>query len=375
MTRGRLALLLLGSLTLLALLFSSQLYVVYRAESMPVSFGALLALQICHWYSWAVAGPVAWWSGMRWPLRASGKRSNAIRHVAIACALSMVVILIYAGACYAALSVPALRPWFSSLGPIQTFTALLRFFFSYYFHIELLVYSAIVAVAHAVGSNRELQARERETLQLSSQLATARLQVLTAQLQPHFLFNTLHTIGSLILQRKNDEAIEMLAELGELLRITLHRQTAESIPLSDELEHLRRYLRIEEARFGDRLAVSWEIEPAALDARVPPLILQPLVENALKHGVAANVTPATLVVRAARNGERLRISVCNDGPSLPSGWVLGSSSGFGLRNVRERLLTRGEGCSLTVENAGNTGVLATIEMPALKAAETAVADA
>jgi two-component system, LytTR family, sensor kinase len=374
-TRARLALLLVGALTLLALLFSSQLYAVYRAESIPVTFGAIFALQICHWYSWVVAGPLAWWSGMRWPIRGDRKAGSTTRHVLMAFALALMVILIYAAACYAAMSLPAVRPWFTSLGPIQTFTGLLRFFFSAYFHIELLVYSAIVAVAHAVGSNRELQARERETLQLSSQLATARLQVLTAQLQPHFLFNTLHTIGSLILQRKNDEAIEMLAELGELLRITLHRQTAESIPLSDELEHLQRYLRIEEARFGDRLAVSWEIEPAALDAMVPPLILQPLVENALKHGVAAKMTPGTLVVRAARNGDRLCISVRNDGPPLPSGWVLGSSSGFGLRNVRERLLTRGEGCSLTVENAGGTGVLATIEMPAFKAAEMAAANA
>jgi LytS/YehU family sensor histidine kinase len=188
--------------------------------------------------------------------------------------------------------------------------------------------------------------------------------VLTAQLQPHFLFNTLHTIGSLILQRKNEDAMQMLAQLGELLRITLHRQTAESIPLGEELDHLKRYLQIEEMRFGDRLTVEWDVEPAATRALVPPLILQPLVENALKHGVADRIERATLLIRAAMAGDRLHVAVRNDGPTLPSTWALDSSKGFGLRNVHERLLTRGGSCTLRVENAGTQGVLATIDMPA-----------
>jgi LytS/YehU family sensor histidine kinase len=165
--------------------------------------------------------------------------------------------------------------------------------------------------------------------------------------------------------------MQILAELGELLRITLHRQRAESIPLSEELDHLSRYLRIEEARFGDRLTVEWQIEPAALKALVPPLILQPLVENALKHGVATRIERATLVIRAAIENGRLRTSVRNDGPMLPASWALESSKGFGLRNVHERLHTRGGACTLRVENAGTQGVLATIELPA----DLAVADA
>ena len=358
------ALLLLVALTIIALVFTSQLYAVYKWEGIPLAFGAMLGVQLAHWYSWAVAGPLAWKSGMRWPVRGAVARRNMLRHAAVGATLSLLVIAVFAAITAAAMSSPLTSPWFETLGKIRTFDALFVFLFSAYFHIELLVYSAIVAVAQAVGSSRELRTREHEALQLSSQLTAARLQVLTAQLQPHFLFNTLHTIGSLILQRKNEDAMQMLAELGDLLRITLHRQSAESIPLSEELDHLKRYIRIEEARFGDRLSVEWQIDPAASAAMVPPLILQPLVENGLKHGVATQIGRATLVIRAAMEGDRLRVSVRNDGPTLPTSWALESSKGFGLRNVHERLQTRGGACTLRVENAGTQGVLATIELPA-----------
>lgn len=358
------ALLLLAALTLLAVAFASQLTAVYQAEGIPIGFGAMFALQLALWYPWELAGPVAWIAGMRWPIRGDRKIPNLLRHVVIGAALSSIVVVVFAGVCAVAVNHPATSRWFQTLPKVGGFDMLVLFFFSAYFHIELLIYGSIVAVANAVRSNRELREREHETLQLSSQLTAARLQVLTAQLQPHFLFNTLHTIGSLILQRKHDDAMEMLAELGELLRITLHRQSAESIPLSDELDHLKRYVRIEEARFGDRLTVEWDVAPAATHARVPPLILQPLVENALKHGVATRVERATLVIRAAMENGRLRVSVRNDGPTLPASWALESSRGFGLRNVHERLQTRGGACTLRVENAGTQGVLATIELPA-----------
>ncbi|HYU80853.1 MAG TPA: histidine kinase, partial [Vicinamibacterales bacterium] len=271
MNTRRLALWLLGPLTLLALLLSMQLYVVYRTEGLPMSFSGLLLLQVGHWYLWAIAGPVAWTAANRLPLRGSHKIRNIARHVGIAVAVSLTVVGLYVALTYAVVRLPLMRGWFLEMDRSRPLAALAAFFFFAYFHIELMAYAVIFAIAHAVRSGGELRAREREALELSSQLATARLQVLTAQLQPHFLFNTLHTIGSLILQRKNDEAVRILAELGELLRMTLHRQTAESIPLSLEIEHLMRYLRIEEARFGDRLDVRWEVDDASLGALVPPL--------------------------------------------------------------------------------------------------------
>jgi two-component system, LytTR family, sensor kinase len=359
MSRFRHATWLVTALTAVSLLISSQLYVAYRAEGVPMPFGIILMLQVGHWACWAAAGPLAWSLAARWPLRPGRRLQSAARHAAAAVIVAIAVIV-----AFGALSQLSMRvPWTARWLPFQdrSVASTARFLFATYFHLELLVYAAIVAVAHAVHSYRALVARERESLQLSSQLANARLQVLTAQLQPHFLFNALHTVGSLILQRKNDDALRILAELGDLLRITLDRQSAGSITLREEIEHLERYLRIEEARFGDRLSVRWRVDPVTLDARIAPFLLQPLVENALKHGVAASVDAVTVEIRATQHGDSLRVSIYNDGPPLPHDWSGETSFGFGLRNVHERLVTLGHG-SLRVANEGSHGVRTTLEI-------------
>jgi two-component system, LytTR family, sensor kinase len=360
MSRVQRALWLFGGLTALALLFAGQLFFLYRNEAVPVPFVPILVMQIGHWYCWAVAGPVAWSLAARWPLHTGRRRRNFWRHAAAAVAIAFAVVAVFA----AQFQVLTWMPWTAGWMPVRdsSIATTATFIFSAYFHIELLVYAGVVATAHATLSNRQLVARERESLLLSSQLANARLQVLTAQLQPHFLFNTLHTVGSLILQRKNDEAMRILAELGDLLRITLTRQSSATIPLRQELDHLERYLRIEETRFRDRLSVRWEIDPMALEWPVPPLILQPLVENALKHGVAARIDAGTLEVRATPEDGVLRIAIYNDGPLLPDTWSGQSSFGFGLRNVGERLAMIGKGCTVTVENVGRVGVRASMEL-------------
>ena len=364
MTRVRRTSWLLIGLTAVALLFASQLYVVYRAEGMSIPFAAILVPQIFYWYSWVIAGPFAWSRAARWPVRSGDKLlANLARHAAVAVLTGLAVVGVYFTVYEIVLHLPVTLNWSTPLDRARPWTANAMFLFSAYFHIQLLLYAAVVGIASAVRSNRELVTREREALQLSSQLATARLQVLTAQLQPHFLFNTLHTIGSLILQRNTEHAMRILAELGELLRLTLDRQRAERIPLGDELEHLKRYLRIEETRFGDRLTVAWRIEAAALEALVPPLLLQPIVENALKHGVSRRIEPAVLEIHAALVGSRLRISIYNDGPLLDPAWSP-DAAGFGLRNVHERLITQGQDSFLKLENVDARGVLATLDMPA-----------
>jgi two-component system LytT family sensor kinase len=360
--------LLFAALTVVALLFASQIYVAFRTESMRVPFRAILLPLICLWYLWAVAGPLAWSFATRWPIRAEHKMKNAVRHAALAIAVSAGVLGAFVSVYQMLLQIPMTASWLLITNRPRPWTTNVVFFFSAYFHFELLVYGTVVAVAHAVRSSSELRTREREALELNSQLTTARLQVLTAQLQPHFLFNTLHTVGSLIVQRNSDRAMQILAELGDLLRMTLERQDARLIPLADELEHLKRYLRIEETRFADRLTVDWQIDPGALDALVPPLILQPIVENALKHGVAKRVEHSRVVVRAGLADGRLRVSVYNDGPQLANEWSAESSLGFGLRNVRDRLATGGIGGTLAIDNVGPAGVRATIELPARLAA-------
>jgi sensor histidine kinase YesM len=154
----------------------------------------------------------------------------------------------------------------------------------------------------------------------------------------------------------------MLAELGELLRATLAHRDTELTPLREEIAYLRHYLRIEEARFGDRLRVVWDVDPAAAEASIPPFILQPLIENAFRHGISRRTDDSTLRISAAADGGTLRVTIYNDGPPLPEPFSLADGGGYGLRNVTERLRTRTPAGRVELANAA-TGVRATLVLP------------
>ena len=350
----------LGVLTIPALLLSSHLYVMFRAQGLRLSFAGLLGFELCHWFLWAIAGPVVWRLAMRWPVTGPGRVGGIVRHAAAGLAISFLVVAAFIGINNASRELTSLGWFFREIQRTPRENAL--FLFTSYFHIELLVYTGIVAFANASASRAALEERERDALRLTSALATARLQALRAQLQPHFLFNTLHTIGSLVLQRQNDRAVGMIAELGDLLRATLSGGEADLIPLSDELAHLRRYIRIEEARFGDRLKVHWDVAAAPARAMVPAFILQPVVENAFKHGIAHRTGESRLEIRAAADNGTLRLQVYNDGPQLGPGWSLASAHGVGLRNVVERLQVRDPGSQFHVENTGASGVTVSLSL-------------
>jgi two-component system LytT family sensor kinase len=228
--------------------------------------------------------------------------------------------------------------------------------------VELVIYGGIVAVAHAVRSTALLRAREHETLRLQAELTGAKLTALRMQLQPHFLFNTLHTIGSLVLQRETQRAVELLSGLGELLRGTLAHRDNDLVPLRDEIAYLRRYLKIEEARFSDRLTIRWDIDPAAEEALIPPFILQPVVENAFRHGISRRTDESILGIAATTEQGSVRITVYNDGPPLSHAFAVDRASGYGLKNVRERLQTRNPAGRLELANAA-AGVRATLLLP------------
>lgn len=358
----------LAVLTAAAFVFTSQIYVGYRSRSIAISFGGLFVLQLGHWYLWAIAGPAAWALSRRWPVAGAARARNLARHVGAAIVTGLLVVAAYVVLYWLLVQIPALARVFGAEASIRLVAV---FLFASYFHVELLVYGCVVTFAHAVDSNTQLRIRERDALRLTTELATARLQVLRSQLQPHFLFNTLHTVGSLVLQREHDRALQMLAELGDLLRLTLDRRNTDLVPLREEIDYLQRYLRIEEARFGDRLHVAWRVDPDALTAAVPAFILQPLVENALRHGIARRTEDARIEIAATAEASVVRLSVCNDGPPLPAGWSIDANAGFGLTNVRERLRGRTPPGSLTLENAGQTGVVATLTVPRWRAADAA----
>ncbi len=357
---ARAGLLLLG-LGIPVLLFSTQLYVGNQVRAVRVPFGAIVLLQLCQWYLWAIAGPLVWALARRWPLSGLNRVRNLLKHLAAGIAVSVAVLAGYLALYHLVTGIPRLAGLF--VGVDRSWRSTTLFTFAYLFHLELLVYAGVVATAQAVNSNRQLRARDEDALRLSAELTKTRLQVLQAQLQPHFLFNALHTIGSFILQKRNAQAMETLAELGDVLRLTLERGESDLVALWDELNYLRRYLHIEEARFGDRLTVDWRVETEALDIRVPAFILQPILENALKHGVAKEVSDVRLEVRAAVQDSHLRISVFNEGPRLPPSWSLEQNAGFGLTNVMNRLRYRTPTCHLSLSNVQETGVLAVLDFP------------
>lgn len=200
------------------------------------------------------------------------------------------------------------------------------------FHWDMVVYGAIAAGSHAWIYRGTMQRNERRALELETQLKEAQLESLRMQLQPHFLFNTLETISALMYQDV-PAADRMISRLGDLLRHSLRSSGKQEVTLREEIDMLSRYLEIEQTRFADRLSVQMFIEPGVLDAAVPHFLLQPLVENAIRHGIAPRAQPGSIAIRARRSGEQLEIEVADDGRGARED----AAEGIGLSNTRRRL--------------------------------------
>jgi LytS/YehU family sensor histidine kinase len=200
----------------------------------------------------------------------------------------------------------------------------------------LMTYLFLVGLALALVYRRESEARTLDAAHLQTRLVEAQLQALQRQLHPHFLFNTLNTISGLMRTDVN-AADRMMDRLGELLRATLHASEVQEVTLRDELDLLQKYVDIEETRFGSRLTVHLHVDPEALDARVPVLLLQPLVENAVRHGIAPHARPGAIDVNARRLGDRLHLTIRDSGRGVPGDRLALLNSGVGLSNTRARL--------------------------------------
>ena len=204
------------------------------------------------------------------------------------------------------------------------------------FNVSFLVYWAVVGATHAADYAARLRQREIDATRLAGQLSEARLAALRSRVHPHFLFNTLHAISTLV-GRDVDRAREMIARLSDLLRLSLERDAAQEITLREELEYIDLYLDIEQARFGDRLGVDLAIDPDTLDARVPNLILQPLVENAIRHGISRLEARGALRIASARVDGRMELSIRNDVPVAEGDETGGAGHGIGLGSLEQRL--------------------------------------
>lgn len=230
----------------------------------------------------------------------------------------------------------------------------------------LMVYASIVGVSHAVAYYHESQQRKVNQAALETHLVEARLKTLQAELHPHFLFNTLHAISTLV-HRDPESADRMISRLSDLLRITFDRSGEARVSLKDEIDFLQKYLEIEQTRFQDRLTVRVEIDPEALDGEVPRLILQPLVENAIKHGVGKRTAGGQVQITAGREGDRLWMQVRDNGGGIEGGTLRALNKGVGLSNTRARLdcLYRGSHQLVFTDQRG--GLSVRVEIPYTRA--------
>ena len=229
-------------------------------------------------------------------------------------------------------------------------------------NFDAAVYFIVVVAAHALAFYRRAQDRERHAMALAAGLNRAKLDALRLQLQPHFLFNTLNAISTLV-HRDARAADELIGDLSELLRLSLQTSDHE-VPLARELELLNSYLSIEQTRLGDRLRIEREIDPAATDALVPTLALQPLVENAVRHGIEPRLAPGTITLRAQRRGHELLLSVSDDGVGLSVDQQRNGRRGIGISNTEARLRAlHGDAARLELGSSAMGGVEVKITLP------------
>jgi sensor histidine kinase YesM len=202
--------------------------------------------------------------------------------------------------------------------------------------IDMAYYWAVLAFGYSLEIYRRYKNEELKAAQLEARLIETELKALREQLRPHFLFNTLNTVAVLVREAKNDEAVNLIARLSSLLRMSLDHRGVQEVTVRQEMDFLERYLDIQRVRFSDRLRVEIDIEPAAMEARIPNLLLQPLVENAILHGIAPKSSPGCVAVRGHVAGGQLHLEVRDDGPGLGDGSKR-AKEGVGLTNTRERL--------------------------------------
>jgi len=313
-----------GVWTFLGLLSTLQGAVNRRNSGQPVPWGDIFLDRMGDWYTCAVFTPLFFVLIRRYPLQRARWMRDVAVHLAVISVVVVLKYLLYAGY----LDLLELRVWSRpAFG-----TLLARSFIS-----ESMAFWAMLAVVYAIETQRRAREREMQALRLQGQLTQARLEALTASLHPHFLFNTLHAVSTLM-HRDVAAADEMIARLGDLLRRSLADPARVEVPVAEEMEMVRSYLAIMQVRFGDRLVPEIRVEPEAADALVPRLILQPLVENAIQHGIASRPGGGRVSVHATARDGRLRLAVCDDGPGAELSGGSFAREGTGVSNTRRRLV-------------------------------------
>jgi hypothetical protein len=340
----------------IALFDATQNVFVMRAEGMQHFWSRLFVVLLLTWLPWALVTPIALRLGRRYSLAQWRRLSTWGVHLGACVATGLV------SATWNAFLEEMLNPWAHVPGP-EPFAVL--WFQKFYNGLLsfVLLYGAILLVSHVLDSRERLALQKTETARLNEQLSKAQLNALRSQIEPHFLFNTLNAIAGLVREKQNDAAVNMIAGLSDFLRRVLDDANRHEVPLGEELEFALRYLDIQKVRFADRLQVSVNVPNELFPSPVPSLILQPMVENAVKHGIAKRVHGGAIRIGALRSNGKLTLSVYNDGPGLPVGWEE-TGSGIGISNVRTRLRgLYGEAFEFNVRNQEPGGVEVSLSVP------------
>jgi two-component system, LytTR family, sensor kinase len=321
-----------SSFTLNYYLFSQHYVAIFKQ---PPSLREMAVWELPYWVLWAALSPLIFRIARHFRLDRESWPRSVLVHISACLFISIAHRTIYLFVC-----------WLLHVAAYQQLTSISQLYNLFVFFnlpTGFMSYAAFLLVSHAIVYYHRYQEGEvkasrleAELVQAQLQVAQAELQALKMQLHPHFLFNTLNSISSL-LEEDPEAADEMIARLGDFLRLTLENSGAQEVTLQEELEFLRCYLEIERVRFQDRLSVGLQVEPDALEARVPNLILQPIVENAIRHGITARLAAGRIDIQATCNDQVLRLRVTDNGPGLAAAGAGSLKEGLGLANTRARL--------------------------------------
>jgi two-component system, LytTR family, sensor kinase len=326
-----------------------------QAAGMQHNWLNLFIAKTLVWLPWVFATPALISLGRRFPVTLSSWSTWPL-HLGAAAVLALIV------AAWSTLLDLGLKPYEPSFRPgpfmvdwpLKIYGQLLP---------SLILYAFILAIINVLDSRQRLATQQTESARLNEQLSKAQLHALRRQIEPHFLFNTLNAIAGQVREHRNDAAVNMIVALSDFLRRVVRDFNDPQVRLGQEMEFLERYLEIQKARFAGRLNVSIDVPAELLDAPVPSLILQPLVENAIKHGIAKRVHGGVLKVVASSCDGNLALSVYNDGPPLDTG-TDHMGSGIGLSNLRSRLrVLYGADFALTLKDHDATGVKVSVRLP------------
>ncbi len=342
-----------GVWTIVALFFSTQVYLMNYAEKQPIRYTQSFLVQASACYIWALATPLILWLSQRFCM----DRTNWLRRGALHLLISVFLVISLISLHFIAYM--ALIGRVGNIVPIR-----LASFVYYNLDRFLLMYWFILLMTHAFNYYHSFRKNALKASQLHTQLVQSQLEALKMQVHPHFLFNTLHSISAL-LSRDTDAARKMITRLGDFLRLTLENSGSMEVTLQQEIEFLNGYLEIERIRFQDRLTTDIKVDPEVLDVRVPNLILQPIVENAMRHAIGNSTSGRIEVTAAPRNGV-VRIEVKDNGPGLQLDRSLESprGRGLGLANTRARLAgLYGNAASFSLTNDPAGGLIVALEIP------------